>query len=265
MNLDSGVSMRLEWKPALSLRFGMPTANSPDYMIKNNVSYRIISDERGSVRLVVNAADGTVAQRLDYDVWGNVTLDTAPGFQPFGFAGGIYDSVTGLVRFGARDYDPTTGRWRAKDPILFNGGQANLYVYAGNDPVNRIDPLGLSTTVFSRSAGGLLVYPGSPGTQGPPQFFPAGNNTVNPQGDPLTPNSFGPAPNGTFGISGYVDKADNSFGSGIFHIDIPQRPGIGIHAGRRGPQSRTQGCIRTTEDALDALRFDPPTSITIGD
>ena len=118
--------------------------NSPDYMIKNGVSYRIISDERGSVRLVVNATDGTVAQRMDYDVWGNVTADTAPGFQPFGFAGGIYDSVTGLVRFGARDYDASTGRWTAKDPILFNGGQANLYVYAGNDPVNRIDPHGLA-------------------------------------------------------------------------------------------------------------------------
>ena len=116
--------------------------NSPDYMIKNGVSYRIISDERGSVRLVVNATDGTVAQRMDYDVWGNVTADTAPGFQPFGFAGGIYDSVTGLVRFGARDYDASTARWTAKDPILFNGGQANLYVYTGNDPINRVDPRG---------------------------------------------------------------------------------------------------------------------------
>jgi hypothetical protein len=38
-----------------------------------------------------------------------------------------------LVRFGARDYDPTLGR------ILFGGGQANLYVYAGNDPVNWVD------------------------------------------------------------------------------------------------------------------------------
>ncbi|MCB9610787.1 MAG: hypothetical protein H6716_29655, partial [Polyangiaceae bacterium] len=37
-------------------------------------------------------------------------------FVPFGFAGGIHDADTGLVRFGARDYDAVTGRWTSKDP-----------------------------------------------------------------------------------------------------------------------------------------------------
>jgi RHS repeat-associated protein len=54
-------------------------------------------------------------------------VDSNPGFQPFGFAGGLYDRDTGLVRFGARDYDAETGRWTARDPILFAGGQGNLY------------------------------------------------------------------------------------------------------------------------------------------
>jgi YD repeat-containing protein len=66
-------------------------SNVPDYMIKGGQEYRIVSDERGSVRLVVNTSDGTVAQRMDYDPWGLVTDDTNPGFQPFGFAGGLYD------------------------------------------------------------------------------------------------------------------------------------------------------------------------------
>jgi RHS repeat-associated protein len=79
---------------------------------------------------------------MDYDVWGRVIEDTNPGFQPFGFAGGIYDRHTGLVRFGARDYDPETGRWTAKDPILFGGGDANLYGSVGSDPVNVIDHSG---------------------------------------------------------------------------------------------------------------------------
>ena len=64
--------------------------------------------------------------------------------QPFGFAGGIYDRDTGLVRFGARDYDAETGRWTAKDPIGFHGG-LNLYGYVENDPVNWTDIYGLIT------------------------------------------------------------------------------------------------------------------------
>ncbi len=118
-------------------------ANVPEYMVFNDHKYRLLTDQLGSVRLVVKVSSGNIVQRMDYDEWGNVTLDTNPNFQPFGFAGGIYDAETGLVRFGARDYDPEIGRWTAKDPILFEGGQANLYVYVGNDPINRIDPSGL--------------------------------------------------------------------------------------------------------------------------
>ena len=112
-------------------------------MIKGGVTYRIIADHLGSPRLVVNTANGLVIQRLDYDAFGKVITDTNPGFQPFGFAGGLYDRDTKLVRFGARDYDAETGRWTAKDPILFEGGQPNLYTYIGNDPINRFDTDGL--------------------------------------------------------------------------------------------------------------------------
>ena len=116
--------------------------NVPDYMEKGGVTYRILSDHLGSVRLVVDASTGTVAQRLDYDEFGVVLQDTAPGFQPFGFAGGIYDHQTKLVRFGARDYDAEIGRWTSKDPIGFDGGDHNLYGFVVNDPVNRIDSEG---------------------------------------------------------------------------------------------------------------------------
>ena len=110
-------------------------------MVQGGTTYRILSDHLGSVRLVVNTADGTVAQRIDYDEFGNITTDTNPGFQPFGFAGGLYDANTGLTRFGARDYDPAVGRWTTKDPIRFGGG-LNLYGYTANDPVNYVDPTG---------------------------------------------------------------------------------------------------------------------------
>ncbi|MFV0680626.1 hypothetical protein, partial [Ottowia sp.] len=79
--------------------------NVPEAMLKDGKTYRIITDQLGSVRLVIDSDTGEVAQQMDYDVWGNVTLDTNPGFQPFGYAGGLYDSDTRLTRFGARDYD----------------------------------------------------------------------------------------------------------------------------------------------------------------
>jgi len=96
------------------------TANVPAYMEKDGATYRILTDHLGSPRLVVDTNTGAIVQRLDYDAFGQVLVDTNPGFQPFGFAGGLYDQDTKLTRFGARDYDPVTGRWTAKDPILFS-------------------------------------------------------------------------------------------------------------------------------------------------
>ncbi|MGH9892261.1 MAG: RHS repeat-associated core domain-containing protein, partial [bacterium] len=116
--------------------------NVPEYLIKGGQTYRLVLDHLGSVRLVVNTADGTVSQRIDYDEFGRVTQNTNPGFQPFGYAGGLLDEHTGLVRFGARDYDPTTGRWTAKDPIGFASGDANTYAYVSNQPITLSDPTG---------------------------------------------------------------------------------------------------------------------------
>jgi RHS repeat-associated protein len=138
-------------------------AHVPDYMIKAGKTYRLITDQLGSVRLVVDVQDGTIAQRIDYDEFGRVLLESVKGFQPFGFAGGLYDPDTGLVRFGARDYDAETGRWIAKDPILFAGGDTNLYAYNGNDPVNFIDPDGLAVRNVAMSSalgGGVLSWLG---------------------------------------------------------------------------------------------------------
>jgi RHS repeat-associated protein len=118
-------------------------AHVPDYVVKGDTTYRIIADHLGSVRLVVNATTGAVAQRLEYDAWGNVLEDTNPGFQSFGYAGGLWDGATGLVRFGARDYDPSVGRWTAKDPVGLSGG-ANAYEYCDGRPVERVDPSGLA-------------------------------------------------------------------------------------------------------------------------
>jgi RHS repeat-associated protein len=137
------VVAELDGAGAVVSRFVYATrVNAPEYMVKGSTTYRIITDHLGSPRLVVDVATGTVAQRIDYDEWGNITQDTNPGFQPFGFAGGLYDQHTKLVRFGARDYDAAAGRWTTKDPILFAGYKTDRNVYSYDDPINVIDPLG---------------------------------------------------------------------------------------------------------------------------
>ena len=118
------------------------SVNVPDYMIRGGIKYKLVKDNLGSILAVVNSANGVVAQQLSYSTYGQVLTDSNPGFQPFGFAGGLYDSDTKLVRFGAREYNGTIGRWMTKDPILFNGGDTNLYGYVLQDLVNYFDPSG---------------------------------------------------------------------------------------------------------------------------
>jgi RHS repeat-associated protein len=129
--------------------------NVPEYMEREGRTYRILTDHLGSPRLVVDVETGEIAQRLTYDEFGTVLQDTRPGFQPFGFAGGLYDPHTGLVRFGARDYDPAAGRWTAPDPDGFSGNEPNLYAYASGDPINRVDPAGRQETNILWVEGGL--------------------------------------------------------------------------------------------------------------
>jgi RHS repeat-associated protein len=107
-----------------------------------------------------------VIKRIEYDSFGNIIADTNKDFKiPIGFAGGLNDLDTGLIRFGYRDYDPDVGRWTAKDPIGFAGGDTDLYGYVLNDPIILRDPWGLIWVTtntdyhgMSNWVRGLLMY-----------------------------------------------------------------------------------------------------------
>ena len=164
----------------LVMRFTYADGRMPISMTKGGVTFYLFYDQIGSLRAVVDA-NGTIIKELVYDAFGYLYNESNPAFTvPFGFAGGFYDKDTGLVRFGARDYDPTIGRWTAKDPIDFAGGDINLFGYVGNNPVNWIDPLG------------LVITPDDPGAG-----CPAGATCMDP--GPYDPNYHIPFnPNATF-------------------------------------------------------------------
>jgi RHS repeat-associated protein len=126
--------------------------------------------------VVYDTTAAATVQVITYDAWGNVSSDTSPGFQPFGFAGGIYDKDTGLVRFGARDYNPRVGRWMTKDASRFGGG-VNFYAYVGDDPVNFIDPSGR----WEFPAGPWDLPPGW--VEAPVQWAPNSIKFLHPSGE----------------------------------------------------------------------------------
>ncbi|MBK7351991.1 MAG: RHS repeat-associated core domain-containing protein [Gemmatimonadetes bacterium] len=130
--------------------------NVPDYMERGGETYRLVTNHLGSVELVVNVTTGQVVSWRDYDEWGRVVADSNPDFQPFWFAGGLYDVSSGLVQYGERDYDPGIGRWTAKDRIGFRGGDPNLYQYANSDPIALSDPTG-QLVWFAAPVMGFLI------------------------------------------------------------------------------------------------------------
>jgi len=118
---------------------------------------RLIVNQVGTVQAVVDVATGDIVQRLEHDEFGRVLFDSNPGLQPFGFAGGLVDADTALVRFGARDYEPVTGRWTARDPVRFAALETNRYSYSAGDAVNYLDPAGAIPTAIAGAAAGALV------------------------------------------------------------------------------------------------------------
>ncbi|MEG4423746.1 MULTISPECIES: RHS repeat-associated core domain-containing protein [unclassified Microcoleus] len=109
---------------------------------RDNNWYCITTDQLGTPRVVCDA-NGTLVKVLEYDSFGQIMADSNSEFElHISFAGGLIDVDTELVRFGFRDYDAVAGKWTAKDPISFAGGDNNLYGYVNNSPVNFKDPTG---------------------------------------------------------------------------------------------------------------------------
>jgi RHS repeat-associated protein len=108
--------------------------------------YYYLFDIHGSI-VGMTDSSGNDVNRYGYDPFGNYAAQvTQRGLSnPWGYAGGYFDGATGLIKFGIRYYDPLFGRWTQATPIggsLQEVTKANPYVYAGDDPMNEVNPSG---------------------------------------------------------------------------------------------------------------------------
>ena len=106
----------------------------------------LVKNQQGDVERVISA-DGTILAAYTYDAWGNVLTSegSLAAANPIRYRGYYFDAETGLYYLQSRYYDPEIGRWINADNQLSTGSDLtglNLFAYCGNDPINRIDPIG---------------------------------------------------------------------------------------------------------------------------
>ena len=108
----------------------------------------LLGDEEQTV-LDVTDAGGTLVDHLRYEAFGAVASQTNALAAPrFGYTGRELDTVSGLLDYRARWYDPALGRFLSVDPSGFAAGDPNLYRYVFNQPTRLVDPTGLSAKPF---------------------------------------------------------------------------------------------------------------------
>jgi RHS repeat-associated protein len=112
-------------------------------------SFFYTRDHLGSVRELTDDS-GNVRARYSYDPWGRRTKLEGDLDADFGFAGMLFSSEAGISLARYRAYDAELGRWLSRDPLKQAERKQgpNLYAYVANEPINRIDPTGLSPDPF---------------------------------------------------------------------------------------------------------------------
>ncbi|MCT1545863.1 MULTISPECIES: RHS repeat-associated core domain-containing protein [Kocuria] len=136
-----------------------------------------VYDGIGNPEALVTNQDSTTFA-YDYDPYGVPALNDENGegdpVNPFQFKGGIHDRSTNWVKFGYRWYSVGTGRFTQRDTLdaPLDPANANRYTFAGNDPINYSDPLGLASReeavgqLLGAGVAGLFTLVGATGGPG---------------------------------------------------------------------------------------------------
>jgi RHS repeat-associated protein len=210
------------------------------------------ADHQGTIRDIVsgNAADrGKLVEHRLYDSFGKVLARTAnlsPGAATlpgsgvgvaFGYTGRPIDDKTGLSDYRARWYDASTGRFINEDPSGFAGGDTNLFRYVGNDPLDRVDPSGLTAkwaggAKGSVSAAGFGAYGAlASGASSPASTFTGKSDRGVPFGEFLVTK---PSAAGGTGAGSESDSfgwgVAKGVGKGVAGLAVGAVVGVGIAA-----------------------------------
>jgi RHS repeat-associated protein len=185
-----------------------------------------LHDLVGSTIGLVNSS-GSLATSFTYEPFGAVTPSGSPSSYPYLFVGMEYDSATLLYHTLARYYSPRLQRYLSADPLGFGGGDVNVFAYAGNNPVDLIDPLGMQMPAFNG-----LAFAQSPPPPPPPD----------PEDDDNGPNdraAYAKADSG----GGIGADVSNGGGAGVEGNGPPVFGGAPLFI--VGQSSNTPGALRT--------------------
>ncbi len=113
-------------------------------------NYYYTRDHLGSLRELTDAL-GAVRAVYDYDPFGGRNRLTGDLDADFGFTGLYYHRPSNLQMAAFRNYDARLARWLSRDP-LSETLQGSLYAYVHNEPIDRLDPLGLDDSQSGSAA-----------------------------------------------------------------------------------------------------------------
>lgn len=118
-----------------------PNGFRPIFKIQGGSLFSIILDHLGTPREMLDA-NSKIVWSAHFDPWGNPLAGKGNLEDcPLRFQGQYFDAESGLHYNRFRYYDPETGRFISRDPILLDGG-LSAYQY-GPNPTHWVDPLGL--------------------------------------------------------------------------------------------------------------------------
>ena len=184
------------------------------------LTYLPVFDGNGNVTALIDSTTGARSATYVYGPFGEsiAAYGPAAAANPLRFSTKYTDGETGLVYYGHRWYNPSTGRFLSKDPIEEQGG-ANLYGFVANNPVSDVDALGLWKIEFARGIDHLTVEANYASGGGNSQYDPdysqwatGGTSSPQPWADgsrsPLSPPSASSGENSiTVGVYGYTNHA----------------------------------------------------------